>query len=693
MTAASALLVATAALAALAVGAALGVWYSRRASTHRNASEVAQTGLTVSQMLERIVAISPTGIVVVDKHQDVVLVNARARELGLVRDRQLDEQAWNAAQRTLATGEAVEVDLTTKPRAPGRAGFSLRGHVRRLSDADTRWVVIYVDDDSEHVRMEATRRDFVANVSHELKTPVGAMGVLAEALLESSDDPATVRHFGEQVLAESRRLGNMVTELIALSRLQGAEKLPDLEVVDVDFVVSEALSRSKVAAENADIAVTTDAPSGFEVRGDPTLLITAISNLVANAIAYSPQGSPVSISRRRRGDKVEIAVTDRGIGIAKEHQERVFERFFRVDKARSRDTGGTGLGLAIVKHVAANHNGVIKLWSQPGTGSTFTLSLPVYEDDVDDDDAEDTQADSPTGDTTPRKDATNHPPRPHGLPASGSSKADGLLASTPPADGLRSSHRLIPSTAQPLTRRAQSDYTRGTCTSMTSVLIVEDEDSLADPLAFLLRKEGFEATIVNDGPSALAEFERAGADIVLLDLMLPGMSGTDVCKQLRAKSSVPVIMVTARDSEIDKVVGLELGADDYVTKPYSARELIARIRAVLRRGSDSEETASGDGVLEAGPVRMDVDRHTVSVNGEAITLPLKEFDLLEYLIRNSGRVLTRGQLIDRVWGADYVGDTKTLDVHVKRLRSKIEADPANPVHLVTVRGLGYKLEG
>jgi two-component system response regulator RegX3 len=228
---------------------------------------------------------------------------------------------------------------------------------------------------------------------------------------------------------------------------------------------------------------------------------------------------------------------------------------------------------------------------------------------------------------------------------------------------------------------------------MTSVLIVEDEESLADPLAFLLRKEGFEATVVADGPSALAEFERAGADIVLLDLMLPGMSGTDVCKQLRLRSSVPVIMVTARDSEIDKVVGLELGADDYVTKPYSARELIARIRAVLRRGNDTDDAGIGDGVLEAGPVRMDVERHVVSVNGDAITLPLKEFDLLEYLMRNSGRVLTRGQLIDRVWGADYVGDTKTLDVHVKRLRSKIEADPANPVHLVTVRGLGYKLEG
>ncbi|GGF95742.1 sensory transduction protein regX3 [Rhodococcoides trifolii] len=227
---------------------------------------------------------------------------------------------------------------------------------------------------------------------------------------------------------------------------------------------------------------------------------------------------------------------------------------------------------------------------------------------------------------------------------------------------------------------------------MTSVLIVEDEESLADPLAFLLRKEGFEATIVGDGPSALAEFDRAGADIVLLDLMLPGMSGTDVCKQLRSRSGVPVIMVTARDSEIDKVVGLELGADDYVTKPYSARELIARIRAVLRRGSDSEDVID-NGLLEAGPVKMDVERHVVMVDGNQITLPLKEFDLLEYLLRNSGRVLTRGQLIDRVWGADYVGDTKTLDVHVKRLRSKIEKDPAKPSHLVTVRGLGYKLEG
>ena len=230
---------------------------------------------------------------------------------------------------------------------------------------------------------------------------------------------------------------------------------------------------------------------------------------------------------------------------------------------------------------------------------------------------------------------------------------------------------------------------------MTTILIVEDEESLADPLAFLLRKEGFEPVIAYDGPEALAKFEAEDIDIVLLDLMLPGMSGTDVCKELRAQSSVPIIMVTARDSEIDKVVGLELGADDYVTKPYSSRELIARIRAVLRHGDvrhHEDEEEFEEQILEGGRVRMDVERHIVTVEDEPVNMPLKEFDLLEYLLRNAGRVLTRGQLIDRIWGADYVGDTKTLDVHVKRLRSKIEATPSRPEHLVTVRGLGYKFE-
>ncbi len=225
---------------------------------------------------------------------------------------------------------------------------------------------------------------------------------------------------------------------------------------------------------------------------------------------------------------------------------------------------------------------------------------------------------------------------------------------------------------------------------MSRILIVEDEESISDPLSFLLAKEGYEVQVADNGLDALLEFERNGADLVLLDLQLPGMSGTEVCKHLRQRSNVPVIMLTAKDSEIDKVVGLELGADDYVTKPYSSRELIARIRAVLRRLAEPEDLL--DSTVQAGPVRMDVERHVVSVHGNTVGFPLKEFELLEMLLRNAGKVLTRGQLIDRVWGSDYVGDTKTLDVHVKRLRSKIEPDPAAPKHLMTVRGLGYKFE-
>lgn len=221
--------------------------------------------------------------------------------------------------------------------------------------------------------------------------------------------------------------------------------------------------------------------------------------------------------------------------------------------------------------------------------------------------------------------------------------------------------------------------------------MVEDEESFSDALSYMLRKEGFEVSVAATGTSALTEFDRTGADIVLLDLMLPEMSGTEVCRQLRQRSHVPIIMVTARDSEIDKVVGLEIGADDYVTKPYSPRELVARIRAVLRRQS-ADAAESGAPTLAAGPVRMDIERHVVTVDGAAVQLPLKEFELLELLLRNAGRVLTRGQLIDRVWGADYVGDTKTLDVHVKRLRSKVEPEPSAPRYIVTVRGLGYKFE-
>jgi two-component system response regulator RegX3 len=223
---------------------------------------------------------------------------------------------------------------------------------------------------------------------------------------------------------------------------------------------------------------------------------------------------------------------------------------------------------------------------------------------------------------------------------------------------------------------------------VTRILVVEDEESFSDALGYMLRREGFEVAMAATGPDGIEEFDRAGADLVLLDLMLPGLSGLEVCRQLRQRSEVPVIMLTAKDAEVDKVVGLEIGADDYVTKPFSARELVARIRAVLRRrGTEPDDLVSS--VLESGPVRMDVDRHVVSVNSDTVPMPLKEFELLEFLLRNAGRVLTRGQLIDRIWGSDYVGDTKTLDVHVKRLRAKIEPSPSTPRHLMTVRGLGY----
>ena len=392
----SVVLAVLAAVAGLAVGGLLVPYVSARLAERRQAD----AGLTMSQVLDLIVLASESGIAVVDRFRDVVLVNPRAEELGLVRNRLLDERAWAAVEKVFAGGEPAEFDLTAKHPLPGRGRIAVRGVARQLSEEETGFIVLFADDDSEQARMEATRRDFVANVSHELKTPVGAMGLLAEAMLESADDPDAVRHFGTRVLNESRRLGKMVTELIALSRLQGAEKLPELEVVDVDTVVAQAVDRSRTAAEAAGITVNTDRPSGLEVLGDETLLVTALSNLVENAIAYSPPGSHVSVSRALRGEYVAMSVTDRGIGIAKEDQQRVFERFFRSDKARSRRTGGTGLGLAIVKHVAANHNGEISLWSKLGTGSTFTLRIPAHlesglDEDEDGDEATSTKENAP----------------------------------------------------------------------------------------------------------------------------------------------------------------------------------------------------------------------------------------------------------------------------------------------------------
>ena len=275
--------------------------------------------------------------------------------------------------------------LSPRSFPPGSTPQTIVAQVRSLGDG---FVVVDATDTSAAVRLEAVRRDFVANVGHELKTPVGAMAVLAEAVLDA-DDPDEVALFATRILNESHRLGALVTELISLSRLQGSDRLPELVRVDVDEVLTEALRRVRVPAEAASAAggddgaadprgrFLLDAPSGLEVAGDRTLLVTALANLLENAVAYSPEGTPVSVRRRRQGDRIDLPVTDRGIGIAPEHQQRVFERFFRVDPARSRATGGTGLGLAIVKHVAANHGGEVRLWSQTGVGSTFTLRVPA----------------------------------------------------------------------------------------------------------------------------------------------------------------------------------------------------------------------------------------------------------------------------------------------------------------------------
>jgi two-component system sensor histidine kinase SenX3 len=310
---------------------------------------------------------------------DVVLANPPALALGLVRGSCPDERVRKAAEQVRDTGEVVRVDLSPLDRGArsGRGPTAVLGEVRPLGDGFT---VVDASDESDAVRLEATRRDFVANVSHELKTPVGAMALLAEAVLDAADDPHEVRRFGTKILNEANRLGMLVTELIALSRLQGAERLPAMATIEVDKVVHEALERCRLAAESANIRITVDPPSGLLLNGDATLLVTALSNLLDNAVSYSQPGSPVSVSRRLENGFVEIAVADRGLGIAREHQERVFERFFRIDQARSRSTGGTGLGLAIVKHVAANHGGDVRLWSEPGTGSTFTLRVPAHPD-------------------------------------------------------------------------------------------------------------------------------------------------------------------------------------------------------------------------------------------------------------------------------------------------------------------------
>lgn len=333
---------------------------------------------TVSQVLHLTIQSSPTAVAVLDRTGSVIMSNGRAHDMAIVHDRTVNPEIWREAQEVYADREPRTLDMAIPRRRTGNRVTNVRALITPLTLNDDRFVVVYGTDESEKVRMENARRDFVANVSHELKTPVSSMSLLAEALLGSPDDVETVNYFGRKILSESHRMAEMITELISLSKLQGAEALPEMSPVSVDDVISEAITRNQLAADNVGIELLQGKQLGVQVMGEKNLLVTAVTNLITNAINYSPKAMPVSITQKVVGDVINIRVTDRGLGISPEDQKRVFERFYRVDKARSRATGGTGLGLAIVKHVVANHGGNIKLWSRPGTGSTFTIELPIY---------------------------------------------------------------------------------------------------------------------------------------------------------------------------------------------------------------------------------------------------------------------------------------------------------------------------
>ena len=369
----------------VACGLALPVisWLRGRIARYRQATDAeANQVTTVSQVLHLPVQVSPTALAVLDRNQEIVMSNPAAHEMSLVHDRAVNPEVWQTAQEVFEDKETRTVDLAIPKRRTGHRVTQFKAVIKPLTLNDGRFVIIYGTDESENVRMESARRDFVANVSHELKTPVGGIALLAEALLKDPGDQETVEYFGNKVYKEANRMADMVSELISLSKLQGAEALPEIEPLAVDDLIEEALSRNQLAAEARSIELNRVASAGVQVKGDRSLLVTALSNLVSNAINYSPEKMPVSVSQKVvDGGVVLIRVTDRGIGIAPDDQKRVFERFFRVDQARSRQTGGTGLGLAIVKHVVANHGGNIKLWSRPGTGSTFTIELPIYREE------------------------------------------------------------------------------------------------------------------------------------------------------------------------------------------------------------------------------------------------------------------------------------------------------------------------
>lgn len=356
----------------------------REANERRIAGSAANNQLsTVAQVMHFAIDAAPMCVAVVDTRQDLVLCNRAAQDLGIVHDRALVPEVWRLAELVLDDGDPRELDLHPDRSArQNRPVFSVFCRAQPLTHLDGRFVVVFAWDDSENVRMESARRDFVANVSHELKTPVGAISLLVEALVEASEDADAVGHFATKLHHEAARMSTMISELITLSKLQGAASLPDPRPVDVDTVIDAAVARSRSTADLHGIDLKTDEPSGARLLGDEALLVTAVSNLITNAINYSTEDAPVSVTRGVRGESVVIRVTDHGIGIAQADQQRVFERFFRVDQARSRATGGTGLGLALVKHTVINHGGNVSLWSRLGTGSTFSLEFPVYREDA-----------------------------------------------------------------------------------------------------------------------------------------------------------------------------------------------------------------------------------------------------------------------------------------------------------------------
>ena len=469
----------------------------------------------------------------------------------------------------------------------------------------------FVADVSEVHRIESVRRDFVANVSHELKTPIGALEVLAETLAEE-DDPAVTRPLAERIVKEAERLARIVDDLLDLSLIE-TQEAPRRTPVPLEVLVDDAVEQLRPTAVAAGINLQLHpGVTGALVACDDRQVVSAIANLIDNAVKYSEPGNPVTVSTALVGDVVEVAVRDAGIGIPSRDLERIFERFYRVDQARSRATGGTGLGLAIVRHVARAHGGDITVESVEGQGSTFRLVLPLE-------------------------------------PATSSS------------------------------RRCPSDAARRPTLMAEAplILVVDDEQSYRDALRVALEREGFRVEVAADGAEAIARFDARPPRprAARRDAARASPASTSVGSSA-SRSQVPIIMVTARNAEIDAVVGLEVGADDYVTKPFRLRELVARVRAALRRGRGEDAGVAQPGeVLEIGDVRLDAARHEVAVRGERVALPLKEFELLELLLANAGRVLTRDVLIDRVWGPNYYGDTKTLDVHVKRLAGQGRGRP------------------